>query len=252
MTHRRVTWIVFVLATLVVTSIFLPAAADWLVTKRGERIETEGPWQVKSRLVVFKRPDGTYASLRLSDVDLEASKELTRQLAEEAARSSEPADARHETTRREPVARLTEKDLPPVGPRPTQKEEAKAAETAPADSSDSKQPKGLIVSTWREVTEIDSPGLAFVGEVRNPTDNMAVGVTVSVKLLDEKGEEIASTGAVLTTDALPPGSSGGFRASFPGVYDYVRADFDVEGTLLRTNRGTTKEDSEDGSPPESG
>ena len=252
MTRKRLTWIVSAVVALTASAIFLPAAADWLVTKRGDRIETDGPWQVKSRLVVFKRPDGTYASLRLSDVDLEASKELTSRLAEEAARAREPAEAKKEKARREPVARLTEKDLPPVGHRSTKKEEAKQAETVPADSSDSKQPPGLMVSTWREVTEIDSPGLAFVGEVRNPTDNMAVGVTVSVKLFDEKGEEIATTGAVLTTDALPPGSSGGFRASFPDVFTYARADFDAEGTMLRTNKGPTSEASEESPPSEDG
>ena len=69
------------------------AQADWLVTRAGERIETEGSWQVKGRMVVFTRPGGTLASMRLSEVDLDASREATARAAEAAARPAEPAPA---------------------------------------------------------------------------------------------------------------------------------------------------------------
>src|SRR4030095_2502949 len=54
-----------------------PATADWLVTRAGGRVETKGPWRVKGKLVVFDKTDGTLASLRLSEVDLEASRKAT-------------------------------------------------------------------------------------------------------------------------------------------------------------------------------
>ncbi len=41
-----------------------PAAADWIVTTDGERIETRGPWEVKGRLVVMTLADGELASMR--------------------------------------------------------------------------------------------------------------------------------------------------------------------------------------------
>ena len=40
--------------------------ADWLVTRDGTRIETEGLWSMQGKLVVFELPDGTLSSLRLS------------------------------------------------------------------------------------------------------------------------------------------------------------------------------------------
>ena len=56
-----------------------PATADWLVTSTGELIETDGPWQVKGRTIVFTDAGGTLSSLRLDAVDLEASRAtLTR------------------------------------------------------------------------------------------------------------------------------------------------------------------------------
>lgn len=29
-----------------------PAEADWLVTSKGDTVETQGPWQVKGRMMV--------------------------------------------------------------------------------------------------------------------------------------------------------------------------------------------------------
>jgi hypothetical protein len=66
------------------------ARADWLVTKAGERIETEGSWQVKGRMVVFTPPNGALSSLRLSEVDLDASAAATEEAAATAA--TPPAD----------------------------------------------------------------------------------------------------------------------------------------------------------------
>ncbi|MCP3964660.1 MAG: hypothetical protein GY719_43085 [bacterium] len=53
------------------------ARADWLVTRAGERVETVGGWELRGRMVVFERPGGTLASLRLSEVDLDASEAAT-------------------------------------------------------------------------------------------------------------------------------------------------------------------------------
>ncbi len=65
--------------------------ADWLVTRAGERVETEGPWEVKGQMVVFTQPGGTLSSLRVSEVDLEASEEATAETARTAAPPEAPA-----------------------------------------------------------------------------------------------------------------------------------------------------------------
>lgn len=78
--------------------------ADWLVTREGERIETQGPWEVKKGTVVFTLPSGTLSSLRLSAVDLEASEALTA----EAARPAPPPPPAGPPP---PVLTITDKDI---------------------------------------------------------------------------------------------------------------------------------------------
>ncbi len=84
------------------------ASADWLVTRAGERIETEGGWQIKGRMVIFTRPGGTLSSVRLSEVDIDASREATAQAAEAAARPAAPAP---EAPTRRPVRVITTEDV---------------------------------------------------------------------------------------------------------------------------------------------
>lgn len=73
--------------------LLLPAAgqADWLITQDGQRIRTQGPWEVKGRMVVFTSERGTLSSIRLDEVDLEASEEFTARAARPAAET--PAEA---------------------------------------------------------------------------------------------------------------------------------------------------------------
>ncbi len=83
-----------ILCWLVASGMFAAtASADWLVTRAGERVETEGGWQVKGRMVVFTQPGGKLSSLRLSEVDLDASREATARAAEAAAQPAAPAAA---------------------------------------------------------------------------------------------------------------------------------------------------------------
>jgi len=53
------------------------ARADWLVTRGGLRIETQGPWQVRKGQVIFTDAKGTLSSGRLADFDLPASQAAT-------------------------------------------------------------------------------------------------------------------------------------------------------------------------------
>ena len=88
-----------------------PAAADWIVTTDGERIETRGPWEVRGRLVVLTRTNGELASMRLSNVDLEASRRATEEAARAAAApSSETEPTTTEAPRRSKIV-LTDDDF---------------------------------------------------------------------------------------------------------------------------------------------
>ncbi len=102
----------FLLAALIAA----PAAGDWLVLRDGTRLETEGPWEVKGRQVVFTRPGGALAALRLADVDLDASAAATAAaVAAAAAAAAAPPPAASESVRRSPVLVLTDDDLRPGG-----------------------------------------------------------------------------------------------------------------------------------------
>jgi|GEM_PF-6920575 len=55
----------------------LPASADWLVTRDGQRIETQGNWQMKGRAVLFTHADGRVDQLPRDYIDFEASERAT-------------------------------------------------------------------------------------------------------------------------------------------------------------------------------
>ncbi len=87
------------------------AGAEVLMTQSGELIETQGPWKVKGRQVIFTSPQGVLSSLRLSDVDLEASEEAWQRRQEEAATPPKEETAAAEPARRESILALTNEDL---------------------------------------------------------------------------------------------------------------------------------------------
>lgn len=54
-----------------------PAAADWLITVEGQLIETQGPWEIDGKILIYTDLEGVEQSLPLAEVDLEASEETT-------------------------------------------------------------------------------------------------------------------------------------------------------------------------------
>lgn len=95
-----------VLLTILALVLAVPAAADVLVMKDGSRLEIDGTWEEKGRMIEFVLPNGTYGALRASEVDLEASREATRAAAEPAKEEPEPEK------KRQPVLVLTDDDVP--------------------------------------------------------------------------------------------------------------------------------------------
>ncbi len=113
-----------------------PAAGDWLVTAEGTAIETDGPWKVKGRLVVFTDAQGTLRSLRRDEIDLEASEARTAGAEPEALEAPAAADTEEprERTERRPVLVLTNDDV------------ARAAEDRPAAEL-TPRPRVVLYST---------------------------------------------------------------------------------------------------------
>ena len=197
----------------------LPAAADWLVTRDGARIETEGPWEVKGRQVIFTKKHGSLSAIRLSDVDLEASRAATD--APEGAAGTVNAGAEVE---REPVLVLTNKDIRRVAVDPAGAVDegsagaAGAAERTPA-APQTEAPVELV--SWKANPSRQIDGLELVGAVRNNGTDVAAKVTVEVTIPDGEGGTLYETKAFLRSTGLPPGGTTTFRALLPGIFQLV-------------------------------
>jgi hypothetical protein len=203
----------------------LPAGADWLVTRQGGRVETREPWEVKGKLVVFRTLDGTLSSLRLTEVDLEASRKAT----EEAARArAAAAEAPAKPAKRPSVLVLTDKDVRHVEEAPPGEEGAPAA---PGE----KAVDDLTVTNWERSADPAAGHVVITGTLRNAAaGSTATGILLVVSLFDETGRQLGAADAVLTSNALPAGQQSGFRVEFPGVFAFAEVKFAPKGVQLKT------------------
>jgi hypothetical protein len=217
----------------------LMATADILVLKDGSRVQTEGEWEVQGRLVVFRTAGGSLSSIRLDEVDLEASEAATAaaQRAEEEARRAPPP----RVERREPVAVLTDRDVARVFPEALglTDDDPQAAAQAP-DRPPWERPVRLQVVDWNETPE--AQGLTFVGRVRNISQELTTGLRVTATLYDHDGDVLAVTGAELSTTLLQPGQQATFRARFPGHSHYERVEFETAHVALDTGDAPTPDE----------
>lgn len=212
-------------AVLAAALLAAPAAADWLVTREGGRVETRGPWKTKGKLVVFTRADGQLSSLRLADVDLAASERATTEAANRAKAAAEvkpppPAE------KKEARWVMTDKDFKPAPPPPAEDQPA-AEETDPAG-----RPRvGVLLDTWERRDSQD--GVEIIGTLRNSGEELAADVGVTVRLFDETGALVATGEGRIATPSIAPGSNAAFRVSFPGLFTFAEAKFDTRGFGLR-------------------
>ncbi len=98
---------------------------DVLVTGSGETIETQGPWKVKGRQVIFTNAQGVLSSLRLADIDIEASEAATKQAAEPAEPAAVEPQAPAKEESRKSILTLTNANVGRADP-------ASGIATAPA------------------------------------------------------------------------------------------------------------------------
>lgn len=204
-----------------------PAAADWLVTLDGGRVETQGPWQVKGKLVVFTRAaEGQLASLRAADVDWAASERATAQAAEAAQAPPEEKSAPSEPPKESKWV-FTDANFRRPAPAPPKDEVP-----VPGETDNAGRPRlPVALEGWERRDHPD--GLEIAGTLRNPGNEIAAEVGVTVRLYDETGTLVATSEGRIGTPAIGPGMTVAFRASFPGVFTYAEAKFDVRGYGLR-------------------
>ncbi len=221
-----------------------PARADWLVTREGGKVETQGPWKVDGKRVVFTLKNGTLSSLRLAEVDLDASRQTTAAMVEEATAAKASA-----ATEAAPVKKsthsFTDKDFAkPAAPAP--KDDAKNGDAKPATDT---TPGPVKVVDWKQSRNQDTHALEIIGSVRNVGPDLAVAVSVNVRLFNPRGEQFATQSASLNTRALQPNQNTAFTAVFPDVIDFASAKIDVTSTPLLQKPPAPPTDANGDSPP---
>jgi hypothetical protein len=230
-----------------------PAAADWLLTREGAKVETRGAWVVKGKLVVFTAADGTLSSLRVDQVDLDATRKAVldkqKMVEEDIARPAE---------KKKSVRSITDKDVSHPGEAAEAKtDDAKAADGtapvgAPGAPANPARPKAdaptvnrgakspVVVGSWQKLDRAEKDGIELFGDLKNEASEIASVVGLTVTLQDEAGNKVASTEAVLTANAIEPKGATNFRAIFPGVYTFASARFDIRSAPLRLQQAEPK------------
>jgi hypothetical protein len=194
----------------------LTAHADWLVTHEGGRVETTGSWQMKGKLVVFTRADdGALASLRASEVDLDASAKATAEAKVQATVPPPPAVPQKK------IAVLTDKDFRKPAPAGA----AGATDSAPAAA----HAGPLVISDWKRVDTPDGDGLWVEGSVHNTTGEVMINASVEVQLYNEGGDRVGTASGLLASTSIKADGTVQFRANFPGIFTFASAKFEVKG-----------------------
>lgn len=209
-----------------------PASADWLVTREGGRIETRGSWEVKGKLVVFQAADGSLASLRLADVDVEASRKAT----EQARAATTPAAASARPAERKAAHRFTDKDFRKAAAPPAAAESAPQGDKEGDKKEEAAKKPGITVANWDRANDPDDGHVVITGKLRNAAAHNATNITLTVQLYDETGTQVATQSAELNASVLTPGAQSGFRAEFPGVFSFATVKF--EGNSLNLVSGS--------------
>lgn len=202
-----VVWLVMVAGLLVVGS----SMADVLVTRDGARIETQGPWEVKGRQVVFTLPNGTLSALRTSEVDLEASRAATDFVPEPEVAAEPPKE------RPEPVMVLTNKDIPEVFESAGEEGEGQAGGKKSLKSPRDREPVQVV--NWKRAAGSD--GLEIRGTLRNTGRTIAANVGLEVQVKDAEGEVAETASAFLQARSLVAGQSTTFRVVLTEVIEFI-------------------------------
>jgi hypothetical protein len=208
----------------------VPAAADWLVTLDGDRIETQGPWSIQGKLVVFTSPGGGLSSLRLADIDVDASDQLTA-----ASRASQHRPRAEQPTR-EATFVLTDNDVGHVDARlkgsMEDRQEVAAEARAELKRTAAATEEGVSVTDWDQSFDDNIDGVVVTGRIENRGRDIQTDVTLQVVLYLIDGTLAGRAPATLDREVLNPRASTSFKATFPGTLSFDRPDFQIDSIPL--------------------
>ncbi len=275
MTGRRA-WIALV-AVLALAGGVAAGAAE-LVTRDGQVIETQGPWEVRGKLLVFKLTDGTLASLRLDEADLPASEARAREK-ERRERQLREAPMRPAPEPRQAIVVLTDKDVShPMGRVEEFEPEDVAGDDLAADPGAGGQGgevsgaaedtqgaaedqdeapgdpvagsgRGVQVVQWSQEAEGET-GLAVRGVIQNLGGSFATSLKVNALFYDEAGGLVAAREVEFEDGALGPGARRDFSVSLPHSLVYDEIKFQVVGRGFRSVGQSVRTGTQSTSPDE--
>ncbi len=206
-----------VLATILTAA---PASSDWLVFRDGSRVETDGTWEQRGKMVVFTDASGRLMSVRLSDVDLDKSAQVTHE-AEIAASQPPPAPPPPQPS----VFSLTDADVSHIDDETFLAAEGAAGEEG--ESSEEPAVADVAVTDWNVDDSPDGEGQIVRGTVVNRGTAAVLSLTAQVTVFDSAGVEIGASGATLGSTSLVPSESTNLVASFPDLFDISAVRFNV-------------------------
>jgi hypothetical protein len=219
-----------------------PLSADWLVMNDGTRVETDGPWNERGKLVVFTDTSGNLVSLRLSEVDLVASRQATADALEAASRPAPPPAPR------ESVFRLTDADVGHVDPDDEAAATGEVGAEGEGEAGDSGEPEpapmAVQVIGWDRTETFD--GVAVRATLENQGDDVAIGIEVSVTIYDQEGVALSTAPAQIVSTGLVAGQTTDMEAEFPGFHDFSAVNFDIRHRSIATRATEDVPSSEDG------
>ena len=200
------------------------ARADWLVLRDGARLETKGAWKVDGRRVLFTLPNGMLSTVRTDEVNLDQSALVTTQAREVAA-----APAVVVKEKKEPVLRLTEKDIPPVGAAALAAAEKEGGAAGKEGEGKDAVTSPLEVISWEKTENSTGDGLEIFGTIKNGGTNIITTPTLLVAIYDADGGLLASVDGEVNSPQIQPGKTANFRVAIPGVPDFAAVKFDAQG-----------------------
>lgn len=200
------------------------AHADWLVMRDGARLETKGAWKVDGRRVLFTLPNGALSTIQTEEVDLDQSAVVTTQ-AKEARQAPEPKAP----PKKEPVLRLTEKDIPPMTGAALEASGEASGTAATTSDGKKEEAAALEVISWEKTENATGDGLEIFGTIRNASPNIITTPTVLIAIYDADGGLLATNNGDVNSPQIQPGKTANFRVAFPGVPDFAAVKFDAQG-----------------------
>lgn len=208
--------------------VFASAAnADWLVTQDGGKIEINGSWEERGGLLIFHLTDGTLASMKKSQVDLDESLRVTRAALEQSARTADTVAP----PRQKAAFILTDADVRHGSDQESTEESLPGGETEGSDPVR----EAVEVTGWKKTDLPTGEGLALTGTARNVSQDTVAGLSLEVVVLDHDGDVQATFPATLGATSLAPRQSCTFSSDLVAVFDIAAVRFRFDFIPVRTD-----------------